>query len=45
MLVFRVRLDEKHNLLEILRKFSNILKVFRKKIAKNAFIKHIFQKI
>ena len=31
-----VRLDEKHNLLDILRKFSKIFKSFLNKIAKNA---------
>ena len=30
------RLDEKHNLLEILRKFSKNLKKFLQRIAKNA---------
>ena len=33
---FFARLDEKDNLLEILRKFSKILKNFLQKIAKNA---------
>ena len=35
---FFARLDEKHNFMEILRKFL-------KKIAKNALFYHIFQKI
>ena len=36
MRYFFARLDEKDNLLEILRRFSKILKKFIKKIAKNA---------
>ena len=45
MLVFRARLDEKHNLLEIVRKLSKICKKFLKQISKNALFKHIFRKI
>ena len=33
---FFARLDEEYNLLEILRKFSKILKNFHQEIAKNA---------
>ena len=39
------RLDEKHNLLEILRKITKVFKNFLKKIAKNALSLHIFQNI
>ena len=38
-------MDEKDNLLEILRNFSKILKNFLQKTVKNALFLHIFQKI
>ena len=41
---FFARLDGKGNFLEILRKFSKILKDFLHKIAKNALFLHIFQR-
>ena len=43
-LVF-LRQDEKHNVFEILRYFSEFFIIFLKKIAKNALLQHLFQKI
>ena len=40
---FFAHLDEKENVLKTLRRFSKILKKFRKKIAKNALVSRIFK--
>ena len=43
MLSIFARLDDKHNLLEILNKLSKIFKIFLKKIAKN-MLAYLFQR-